>query len=212
MLPVILGKETLEKIDRFRYLDSVIIDTGQAKDCCCPCCLGLGCGVDLRSESTRKFRSTRLWSRRPSSKAVRRGQWIGDLHKFQMFDQFCLHQILHVPWNHFIQNTAVLPRRKIGSLQKALLKRRLWFVSPCSSLITGWIYPWEDCPAPQCNRMLAELEWLRMVKEDVEPFLDPRVSNTLHWNRDWLTLIDSITSDHRVWLAFVREIRSTESA
>lgn len=118
----------------------------------------------------------------------------------------------HVPWNHFIQNTAVLPRRKIGSLQKALLKRRLWFVSPCSSLITGWIYPWEDCPAPQCNRMLAELEWLRMVKEDVEPFLDPRVSNTLHWNRDWLTLIDSITSDHRVWLAFVREIRSTESA
>lgn len=171
--------------------------------------LGLGCGVDLRLESTRKFRSKRLWSWRPSSTAVRRGQWVGDLHKLQMLDHFCLHQILHVPWNHFIQNTAI---RKIGSLQKALLKRRLWFVSPCSLLLTGRIHPWEDCPAPQCNRMLAELAWLRTVKKDVEPFLDPRVSNTPHWNRDWLTLIDSIASDHRVWLAFVREIRSTAPA
>lgn len=52
----------------------------------------------------------------------------GDLHKLEVFDQFCLRRIVRDRWQHFISITAVDTRCKIGSLQHDLNARWLrWF-------------------------------------------------------------------------------------
>lgn len=145
---------------------------------------------------------TRIWLGRPFSAAVRRGQFWGTSTILQVFDRFCLRRIPYVRWQQFISNTADHTRCKIGYLQQALLTKATSVVLPYSSTPTGWIHPWGDCSGTPIQKV----DGSGFVNSKKQSKSMPNHSWVCSWKCDRLAFADSVATDSRAWLAFVRDI------
>ena len=226
-LPLMVDGESIESVNTFRYLGSVLLPTGQAKS-----------EVPVRIQSARvafsRLRSV-LFCRREISlrtkmrvyKAAIRPvltygceTWpvrVEDAQKLEVFDHWCLRRILNIRWEDRVTNDEVRHRCfEIPRLSSVLRQHRLrWFGHTLrragTDLVRATLSP---LPCPGWRRRLGgQLKtWIATIKSDVELLGLRRVYGLRQWDRGWLNICADLASDRRAWAAAIRDIHEADSS
>ena len=222
-----IGDAAIEQVESFRYLGSVLLPTGQAKD-----------EISVRITNARAaFSRLRrpLFGRsevslrskmRVYEAAVRPiltygcETWplrVEDARKLEVFDHWCLRRILGTRWQDRVSNEEVRLRcLKTPRLTTLLRQRRLrWFGHvlrrPQCELIRATLSP-KACPGWRCRSGGQLKTWIATVKEDLEPLGLRSVYGIRRWERDWISICHDLASDRRAWAAIIRDAEEAGSS
>ena len=214
-------------MNTFRYLGSVLLPTGQAKD-----------EIPSRIQAARvAFSRLRrvLFSRREISlrtklrvyrAAIRPVLMYGcetwpvrveDVRKLEVFDHWCLRRVLNVRWEDRVSNDEVRHRCfDIPRLSSVLRQHRLrWFGHTLrradSDLTKATLFP-APCPGWRL-RLGGQLKtWISTVKTDVEVLGLQSIYGVRRWKKSWSDICADLASDRRAWMAAVRDIDEADSS
>jgi hypothetical protein len=226
-VPLRLGEDTIETVDKFKYLGSLILPNGQAKD-----------EVKARIDNARKAflqLKNALWRRteislrtkvRVYQAAIRPVLLYGcetwplrkeDIRRLEVFDHWCLRIILKIGWRDRLSNQTVRQRCcGITQLSVHLQQRRLqWFGhilrKPEGELVKKVLSP-DPCVGWRC-RLGGQLNtWLTTVKSDVDCLRLWSVYGVRRWRKEWTKICADLAADRRAWRAAIRDIHGAGSS
>nr|CAH8840565.1 unnamed protein product [Trichobilharzia regenti] len=222
-----LNGAPIEIVPSFRYLGSIMLPNGQAKN-----------EVNARISNARnaflQLRSV-LWSKREISlrtkirvyqASIRPVLLYGcetwplraeDLRRLEVVDHWCLRYILHVRWQDKLSNEEVRRRcYNINQIPVLVQQRRLrWFGHvlrrPDDDLVKSVLNP-SPLPSWRCRRGGQLKTWLGTVKADMECLGLQTVYGLRLWNKNWITLSQNLASDRRAWAAMIRDVHEAGSS
>ena len=220
-LPLRLLDSEIEHVDGFVYLGSFILPNGQAKD-----------EIKRRVDNARRvflqLKNT-LWRRgeislrtkiRVYQAAIRPVLLYGcetwplrveDLRMLEVFDHWCLRNILKIRWSDFTSNAELRTRcfglQKLSSL---LQQRRLrWFGhvlrKPDEDLTRSALAP-SPCTSWRCRSGGQLKTWLATIKNDVELLGLQHVYGIRRWSKNWVTICADLAADRTAWRATIRDV------
>ena len=222
-----ISGEPIEQVDSFKYLGSTLLPNGQAKE-----------EIVLRTNNARSvFLQLRrvLWARSEISlrtklqvfrAAIRPVLMYGcetwplraeDTRRLEVFDHWCLRQILKVDWHDKITNNDIRRRcENIERLSDLLQRRRLqWFghvLRRENTELSKQALHSSPCPGWRC-RLGGQLKtWISTVKADMDRLKLYTVYGVRQWNNNWLSLCAELTADRRSWSALIRDIQEADSS
>jgi hypothetical protein len=225
--PLCVGGEPLEQVTTFKYLGSIILPNGQAKN-----------EINHRIDCARLTfiqLSRVLWRRtdisvrtkmRVFNASVRPVLLYGcetwplraeDTRKLEVFDHWCLRYILKARRSDGLSNEEVRRRCFVTQrLSKLLQRRRLqWFGHVLRKTDTE-ICKRALAPAPcrgwRCRSGGQVKTWLNTVRHDMEKLGLQVIHGTRKWNQKWITICADLAEDRRSWAAAVRDIAEADSS
>ena len=225
--PLRLLDSTIEHVNGFVYLGSLILPNGQAKE-----------EVQRRVDNARRAflqLRTALWRRNEVSlrtkirvyqAAIRPVLLYGcetwpmraeDLRRMEVFDHWCLRVILKIRLSDKVSNEAVRARCfHIGQLSGLLQQRRLpWFGhvlrKPDEDLIRSTVAPL-PCTGWRCRTGGQMKTWLSTVKQDIDRLGLRNVYGVRRWEKNWVAICAELAADRTAWSASIRDIHEASSS
>ena len=226
-LPLLISGERLEEVASFRYLGSLLLPSGQAKD-----------EIPVRISAARSaFCRLRrpLFGRNEISLRTKMRVYqaairpvlaygcetwplrVEDIRKLEVFDHWCLRRILGTRWDQRVSNVEVRSRcLNLPRFGTVLRQRRLrWFGHvlrrPQDDLTRATLSP-EPYPEWRCRPGGQLKTWIATVKADVELLGLRSVYGHRRWEKQWIRLCEDLASDRRAWAAAIRDIDDADSS
>ena len=211
---------SIETVDNFRYLGSIILPNGQAKD-------EIRNRIDCARNAFLQLKNA-LWNRmevslrrkiRVYQAAVRPVLLYGcecwpirveDVRRLEVFDHWCLRVILRSNWRDRLSNHTVRQRcYGIEPLSVCVKQRRLKWLGHVLRKSMDEMTRKTLAPIP-CNTWRCKLggqlkTWLATVKEDVDCFGLQSVYGVRRWKQDWVSICADLARDRTNWRAMVRD-------
>jgi hypothetical protein len=220
--PLLVRNEPIEWVTAFKYLGSIILPNGQAKE-----------EVTARINNARGAfvqLNKRLWRRADISLRTKiriytasirpvllyaSETWpirVEDIRRLEAFDHWCMRSVLKLRWYDKVTNLEL--RRRFGGIKQLHLviqRRRLqWFGhllrKPNSELSKLVLSPrpgtnWRCRPGGQLKT------WLNVVKTDIEHLGYSTVYGARRWKASWLSICEELASDRLAWQATIRDVQ-----